>query len=120
MVSRNQKHAAWRGHRSENRCVYLEILRPFIDDVSGHGDQVRIHRRDLAGDSLETLPGQVRADVQIGELDDTKAIELRWKVGQFGDELADDERACSQIPDCDEDAEGDGNDEGSDSPPGQR
>ena len=76
-----------------------DVLRAIIDLISRHGDEIGLQRFHRADNPLQIAPRCMRSDVQVRELRDSRAVELRRKIGQRCLELVDDQSSRADVSD---------------------
>ena len=84
VIAGDHVDAQGRRESAQRACVRRDILGTIVDEVAGHGDQIRVERAGRLDDAIEEPPRRVRAHVQVGKLHDAQPVELRAEPGDFG------------------------------------
>lgn len=78
VVAGNEVHPVSCRKRSERLDLPADVLDLPIDEIASHCHEVWKKRVHAIGDFFRKAPAMDRADVEVGDLNDPKSIEMRW------------------------------------------
>ena len=95
MIAGDEVGAVACGQPGQWRCVQRQFLYLPVDQITGHGDQVRLQTVDAIDDLLDEAAFDRRSDMHIADLSDRKAVQFLRKIAH-GDVDGDDVGAAAR------------------------